>query len=73
MTHKQAEMTQAKLGDRVSYEDRANPKRAGMVADIMVSQWGTQFVIAWQDAEGGLSVSDLRQYGWKLVAPDESL
>jgi hypothetical protein len=52
-----------RIGERVSYEDMANPLARGTIADIDVSQWGVQYVIAWDS--GRISTSDLRQHGWR--------
>lgn len=56
------------VGARVSYEDMANPRCAGVIADIQTSRWGVQYVIAWCGYRAGeISSTDLRQCGWKVV------
>lgn len=66
---------EAVVGDRVSYEDMANPLRVGTVTEINVSVWGTDYRVEW-DAEfqqatafgpDAGTVSDLRQHGWRFV------
>lgn len=55
------------IGTKVSYEDMANPRCAGVVADIEISRWGTFYVIAWNGYRSGdISQSDLRQNGWNI-------
>ena len=71
------------VGDRVSYEDMANPRRVGIVAEVIDSKWGRQYVVAWEPEyqfpfQGSPSfpgagervtgtTSDLRQAGWKWL------
>jgi hypothetical protein len=67
----------AKVNDRVAYEDMANPYQEGTVAEVVTSEWGTQYRVRFDAVESkfgpeyGLAeretVSDLRQYGWTLV------
>ena len=54
----------ALVGDRVSYEDMANPRLVGTVVGIVVSRWGTEFQVEFDD--GSKTTSDLRQYGWRV-------
>lgn len=55
----------AEVGDRVSYEDMANPHKSGhVVGTVSGGKWGPdQFRVKWDD--GTETVSDLRQHGWK--------
>lgn len=57
--------TSVKVGDRVSYDDMANPRRVGTV----IAQVGNEWRVLWDDEAGTRShtVSDLRQHGWNLV------
>lgn len=55
------------IGTKVSYEDMANPRCEGVVADIETTRWGTQYVIAWNGYRTGeISTTDLRQRGWRI-------
>jgi hypothetical protein len=56
------------VGDRVCYEDMANPRCEGVIADIHKQHWGTQYIVAWCGYRAGeISYSDCRQSGWKLA------
>ena len=60
-------MTQIIQGDRVSYEDMANPRKEGT---IVGTKLGTrfsspQFQIRWDD--GSEDWSDLLQHGWEKL------
>lgn len=66
--------TTATAGDRVAYEDMANPLSHATVADVETTEWGTSFVLAWDDGcarrlAGGdaISTATLRGAGWRLV------
>lgn len=61
----QAGLPEVFPGDRVAYEDMANPRREGIINAMLTTRWGTEFEVCWDD--GGGAVSDLRQNGWKLV------
>lgn len=50
-------------GTRVSYEDQANPLREGTVQAVLPSG---EYRVEWD--EGGETTSDLRQYGWYVLA-----
>jgi hypothetical protein len=50
------------VGDRVSYEDMANPRRRGMI--VATGDAFGQYTIAWDDDT--TSTSDCRQAGWRL-------
>jgi hypothetical protein len=50
-------------GQRVSYMDMSNPRRFGTVTGIRISEWGTQYIVSWDD--GGEDKSDMRQRGWR--------
>lgn len=63
----------AKVGDRVAYEDMANPYREGVVTQVVGSEYhvsfgavpskfGPEFLLAARE-----TVSDLRQHGWTFV------
>lgn len=72
LTHDDA--TTATIGDRVSYEDMANPLSHAAVADVETTDYGTQFVLAWDEGcarrlAGGdaISTASLRGAGWALV------
>lgn len=52
----------AQVGDRVSYEDAANPRRVGVVVAVLRG-WGVEYRVRWDD--GTSTVSDLRQAGWR--------
>jgi hypothetical protein len=54
------------LGDRVEYEDMANPRRAGEVTGITRTKWGTQYQVRWDD-DRSYTWTDLRQSGWTHV------
>lgn len=59
-----------RVGDRVSYEDMANPRRVGAVVSlrpvvILGRTIGTDYEVRWDG--GGETISDLRQHGWKRV------
>lgn len=58
-------------GDRVSYEDMANPRREYTVVERVTDRWGTFFRLAPvgenPDRED-LKSSDCRQAGWNLEA-----
>jgi hypothetical protein len=63
------------IGDRVSYEDMANPRRTGTVVEIVERggetpsglplPTGTDYRVRFDDRDE--TVSDLRQAGWKRV------
>jgi hypothetical protein len=53
-------------GARVSYEDRANPRRVGEIAGSLSTGAGLQYRVVWEDGEE--AIVDLRQHGWSLVA-----
>lgn len=59
----------ANVGDLVSYEDQANPRREGEVLEILRSTdlwtFATQYRVRWNH-DGTETVSDLRQPGWRL-------
>lgn len=65
----------ARVGDRVSYEDMANPLRVGTVVEVIDNEYGRQYRVAWDEADTATfedvpvvgTVSDLRQYGWKFA------
>lgn len=63
----------AEVGERVAYEDMANPRREGVVIDWLDLDLrfggSRQYQIRWDD--GTESVSDCKQYGWTLVSPSE--
>jgi hypothetical protein len=50
----------------VSYEDMANPLRTGIVAQTLISKWGVQYLVRFED--GTETYSDMRQRGWKVAA-----
>lgn len=60
-----ADLCHSELGDRVSYEDAANPRRVGIVIEV-IEDGPRQFRV-WFEG-GSRTVSDLRQHGWKRVA-----
>jgi hypothetical protein len=63
------DLTALDVGARVSYEDMANPRCAGVIADIQTTRWGVQYVIAWCGYRAGeISATDLRQHGWRVEA-----
>lgn len=57
------------IGDRVSYEDMANPRREGTIVQTMNTPFGVQYLVEWDDRVTESLVaqvwSDLRQHGWK--------
>lgn len=55
--------TTFKVGNRVSYEDMANPRRCGRITERIHSRWGTEWRVVWDD--GTETVSDLKQAGWR--------
>lgn len=55
----------AAVGNRVAYEDMANPRKVGRVTKIDASEWGNQYHVEFDDGTG--TVSDLRQYGWTFA------
>ena len=57
-----------RIGDWVSYEDRANPYCEGTIQDRRCDQW---LVIFEDETHDHFEWSDLRQHGWKLVAQTE--
>jgi hypothetical protein len=76
-----------KVGDRVSYEDMANPRQEGVVTEVVPvsangDHWESQYRVAFEASlskfgdEYGLpareTVSDLRQNGWNRVEPDKA-
>lgn len=68
MQSKRIDLEALSVGDRVCYEDMANPRCEGVIADTEMSRWGVQYVIAWSGHRAGeISHSDCRQNGWKLV------
>jgi hypothetical protein len=60
-----AEMDAPKVGERVYYEDMANPRQDGVVVELKTTVWGTQYAVQFDDGE--ITYSDLRQHGWKRV------
>jgi hypothetical protein len=58
-------------GDRVVYEDMANPRQEYEVIERVQSRWDTFFrlnpVGARWDSCADLKTSDCRQHGWDLV------
>jgi hypothetical protein len=67
---------EAKEGDRVAYEDMANPRREGTVVEVVSGYFGThrEYRVRWDEPwtdEAGQEVagtiSDCRQYGWVMV------
>jgi hypothetical protein len=52
-------------GQRVAYEDMANPRREGVIGTVLTDRWGTQYHVIWDDGED--TTSDLRQHGWTLL------
>lgn len=64
----------AHVGMRVSYEDMANPRKAGEVVDVVRSAWGVQYAIRWDahPAPAPLDYSDCRQSGWRIEPADTS-
>lgn len=54
------------IGQRVSYEDMANPRKVGTVVDVHVGWGRSEFRVLFDDRED--TTSDLRQAGWKAVA-----
>jgi hypothetical protein len=75
-------MKSAKVGDRVSYEDMANPRRVGTVVEEVRGPEETpsglplpemvQYRVVWDHERGSdepseETTSDLRQAGWKRV------
>jgi hypothetical protein len=65
------------IGDRLSYEDMANPLREGKVVDCLDSEYGREFVVAFDEVHdpvtdeivspARVATSDCRQHGWNLV------
>lgn len=54
-----------RVGDRVSYEDMANPTRYGEIIRInRQSPWPLSYSVRWDD-DGSVIASDLRQVGWR--------
>jgi hypothetical protein len=49
---------------RVAYADMANHRRVGTVIEHKAGE----FRVMWDDKEAGETWSDLRQYGWNVVA-----
>lgn len=60
--------TAVKAGDKVSYEDQANPLKIGRVHAVDLDNPWSPFTIEWED--GTTTNTDLRQHGWSLVAGD---
>jgi hypothetical protein len=58
-------METPKVGERVYYEDMANPRRDGSVTHIEQTRWGIEYTVAMNDGE--YVHSDMRQAGWKRV------
>lgn len=59
--------SQIKVGDRVFYQDVANPRADGVVVEVLPdSQYRVVFDDSQYDSEAvdAVTVSDLRQYGW---------
>jgi hypothetical protein len=70
------------VGTRVAYEDMANPRREGVVLEILEHgdkrtpsglpiPGGTEYRIGWDSEYGWLgpeTISDLRQHGWTMLA-----
>lgn len=54
-----------RIGQRVSYEDRANPYCEGTIQDRKGDQWMVMFE---DGPHSQWEWSDLRQHGWKPVA-----
>ena len=59
------------IGDRVSYEDMANPKAVGTVTASHESRWGTDYTVTWDDPSrgdlaDGTSRCTFAQHGWNL-------
>lgn len=52
----------ARVGQRVSYEDMANPRREGVVTEALRDG---EYAISWDD--GTETISDCRQHGWTAV------
>lgn len=52
------------VGTRVSYEDMANPRKEGTVEAVLPSG---EYRVQW-DEGAGETTSDLRQYGWYVLA-----
>lgn len=51
------------IGDRVSYEDVANPRRYGHITGGLGTTYGYERRVTWDD--GGETWTDLRQGGWR--------
>lgn len=56
--------TKAEPGDRVSYEDMANPLRSGTIGEVVETEWGTAFLVVFGPGEAAWT--DLRQRGWRV-------
>lgn len=64
------------VGTRVSYEDAANPRREGRIAEVIQTggttpsgfalPTGDEYRVVFDD--GSETISDLRQYGWHQLA-----
>jgi hypothetical protein len=54
------------VGTRVSYEDMANPRREGVISEILMD--GREFQVEWSEGSPSSCISDLRQYGWHVLA-----
>jgi hypothetical protein len=57
-----------KVGDRVSYEDAANPRRYGTIIDRVPLFDGVEWRVRWDIPSGStprIHVSDLRGRGWQ--------
>lgn len=68
-----------RVGSRVSYEDMANPRRDGIVEEVIqhggVTPSGlplprfTEYRVRWDEPRDGVEevTSDLLQHGWRLL------
>lgn len=62
--------TKWESGQRVAYEDMANPLREGSIVCVQSSPWGIQYGVQFDN--GDFTMSDMRQRGWKAVAEAET-
>ena len=41
------------IGTTVSYEDMANPKRSGKIAQVTITRWGIEYDVQWERSGPG--------------------
>lgn len=61
---------QDRIGTRVRYTDMANPPMTGTVIGVLITRYGVQYQIRWDNAVVGETFSDMKQGGWSKVEPE---